>query len=703
MTPLTASREAGSAAPERRLAAAVAVGEEGQAFDAFCAPLLAASPLLATRLASPLLGRAWAAALVMHWSRLHHLGGLDLRQPLYVVDLAPAEGQLAAALLPALVGELRAHGMQDWPVRYLACSPTRAAQTALDEILAQHAGLAAHLASGLLDTAHWPARTGQPLVHGRQRQPLFGARNPVAALALGGWSCQPSRLYAVHHGSLREGRVRIASAEADGSQPPLSYHWPQLEASACATAEALLLAHYLGCVPSAALLLSECALAEVDAVANFSAGRYLLLGADAGVAEERQIRGQALAPPEQVEPGRLLLPVNFHALAQHQRMAGAVVEQRQCEDGGWVLHLACRDDPLGVDASAWAHLVQTVLQAHPGDRERDCASAVGVHDAAALNHQLRRSACDPWVLSDALREQDPAQFAHDPISARALCCSIDAAWAHAGPASRSAAFGMTLARHAAELGDWGLARRVLAQSQAEDSVQAAQLLHLRAELEARTGNAEEALQWARRALQADTGSAATRALVSSLRERLSQWLGQRWYAPRHMRAGELCLELLHEGHREELLRQMRDPLIGVMTQMHGPRLDVGPEDEGSVEYALMHAGHGLVGQLGFRHHADMAHFHIWIGTDHQGQGFGSQALAALLAVLAAGGIEHVFSTVYRDNQRCRRLLARAGFAELQGDDDDELVVHRASAACGLSPSAAQLWQRWSQLCVALEA
>lgn len=677
-----------------------------QPFHEFCAGRLAAPAEVACRLASPPLGRAWAAALVMYWSHLQRRGGLDLHQPLYVLDLAPADGALAQVLLPALAGELRAHGMHDWPVRYLACSPSRAGQLALTRDFAARPLLHGFLEAGLLDSAQWPARTGQPLVHGLDRRALFGARNPVVALALGAWSHQPSQLYAVHHGCLHQGRVRAQPHEREAGAWRLAYDWPRLEAGpGTCTSQALLLSRYLAGIPSAALLLSESALAEVDALADFSGGRYLLLSADLGVADEHQIRGRAMTPPDCVTAGEWLLPVNFHALAEHQCMAGALAAQHQCEDGGWVLHLASRDDNLGVDPCAWEHLVNRLMQAHPGDRERDCVVAQPFIDAADLDHRLRRSGCDPCLLSAALQARGDADIRHDPVSAQALSRSLAAAWVNTDPGLRGAALGCALARLACELGDWGLARRVLAQSEPDGDAQAVQLMHWRAEVEARTGHTEAALQWAQRALQVDSGNVDTQALATALRERLARWLGQRWYAPRHMHSGDLCLELVHEGHHASLRHQMRDPQIAVMSQMKIPAPGEPEEEDGSVDFALMHADRGVVGQIGFRHHNDMAHFHLWIGTDFQGLGLGARAVQALLAVLAAAGVAHAFSIVYRDNQRCRRLLARAGFSEFedaQGSvEPDWLVVHRATVPAALvDPSVVR--QRWGLLCRGLD-
>ncbi|MBA3774466.1 MAG: hypothetical protein H0X13_18845 [Ramlibacter sp.] len=98
-------------------------GETGpwQPFEQAVAPLLLPAAEAAEAMASPRLARSWASALVMHWSRMERLGGLDLSQPLYVLDLAPGDGTLAGIMLSALEQEMHGRGMPGWPVRYVLC------------------------------------------------------------------------------------------------------------------------------------------------------------------------------------------------------------------------------------------------------------------------------------------------------------------------------------------------------------------------------------------------------------------------------------------------------------------------------------------------------------------------------------------------------------------------------------------------------
>lgn len=237
--------------------------------------LLPTPPAAAARDAQPPLARAWARALVMHWGRLERLGRLDVAQPVYVLDLAPGDGTLARAALAEIGTELQARGMLGWLVRYVACLPGGAAAHACWS----DAALQDWSERGVLQAGSWPAHTGRPLLLGPERLPLFGARNPVAALSAGGLCIE-----------------------------------------------------------------------VVDTLADFSAGRYLLIATGGGARA-----------------------VQWGLLAWHQRNAGARVATLQCGGCGLVLQLACRDDLAPPGDAAWAGLLQ-------------CA---GAHGEAAPRHLHR--------------------------------------------------------------------------------------------------------------------------------------------------------------------------------------------------------------------------------------------------------------------------------------------------------------------------
>lgn len=630
-------------------------------FEQALAPLLAPPGAAAASLVSPRLAQAWAEVLVMHWGRVERLAGLDLSQPLYVLDFAPGDGSLAAWMLPALQDELHARGMSGWPVRYVLC-PLPGAPSPEPLLLSPQ--LHGFLAAGWLDRASWQARTGQPLLLGSQRYPLFGARNPVAALCAGGLSGLPAQLYGVHFGKLARAHLVAGAPAADG-QVPLDCEWQPLAAAELrAHDQAALLAGYRCALANASVLLSEPAFALVDALADFSAGRYLLLAADRGAAGIAGIRDGELALPAAAARAQLQLPVNFHALASHQEAAGARAANLRWGELPAVLHLACRDQQLGLDDAGWNALLLRADRGHPADRWWHTeGSGCGIADELAF--RLRASGHDPWVLAlllHQLEDAPPDAFALAGEAAlAALRHNLRETWRRVRPGPGNEAFLAALLGLLFQLADWPLAREVLAAAPAGLQLQ-------RARLALACGDTPAALTHLRDHLEREPADAAGCELQQQLRLRLQQRDASPWRGACEQVEGQLRLEPLDGFHVPAWLHQLRDASIMQLAglppvtsaQQACAWLDEVAATAGA-EFALMHAELGFVGAVGARVLEDMAHLHFWIGADHQGRGFGGAALRLLCGVLRAAGLQHALASVHAGNERARLALARAGF------------------------------------------
>lgn len=686
------------------------------------AALFAPMGAVARHWVSPRLAQAWAAALVLHWSRLERLGALDLSQPLYVLDLAPDEGNLAAGLLLALREELVARGMADWPVRYVLCPLLPEAAHAASARYTQWPVLHEFSACGWLNHATWPARTGQPMLLGEQRAALFGARNPMVALALGALSALPAELYGAHFGQLQQARVQLQELPRSSDEPKhagltLHYDWSALAAlDDLATAPSVLLHHYRAGLISAPLLLSPRSLALLDALADFSGGRYLLLAVDHGVTHEQQIRLHQLAPPQDIVPGQLLLPVNFHALGLHQTSAGARVAQLQREELGAVLHLACRDDAVPPDDASWHNLVQRLDHAHPADRGQLNVTCPAVPQIDDINLYLRNAGYDPWALDTLLERLDLTQLqAASDQALASLHDTLAQTWGQLSSAQRQCS-SLPLAELLCCVADWPLARLVLAHApQATELTDAgqAQLLWLRVQLDLVTGHSASALQGLNACPQLTQQYPALAQLRQQLQERSTRRSASPWLAGDEPREGDLSLELLDALHIPAWLHQNRDPQIAHIAGLppvnnEAQALDYLAEVASTdrAEYAVMHHQHGFIGVVGARRVDDMAHIHFWLGVDYQGQGLGTRAVQLLLRQVQqhrAPLLTHVFTSVLQDNLRSRRLLQRVGFSVLahqgKGDDVEFLFLHLGLNARQLGAYAAgELEQCLVQVC-----
>ena len=119
---------------------------------------------------------------------------------------------------------------------------------------------------------------------------------------------------------------------------------------------------------------------------------------------------------------------------------------------------------------------------------------------------------------------------------------------------------------------------------------------------------------------------------------------------------------------------------------------VGPERGGWIQLAVEHHGE-LVGDLavGLDRTGTMATVGYTLRPDHWGQGYGSEAVGALVDALLARGTERVVATIDPLNLRSARLLERLGF-DYQGRaigaafvrgawvDDDRYAVTAAARA-----------------------
>lgn len=243
---------------------------------------------------------------------------VDPAEVLWVIDLAPGEGERAWRVLRAL--STRAPRAPS--IRYLA----RCAGTAHYERLAIHPLLAPLIASGdlLLD------RNGRGV-------PSQRMRNPIVVLAHEGLSAQPQGLYTSCAGELKE-------AWSDGHG---ALQW---RATTQRDGVMRLLSAYRQSLDGAVFTLPHGAMQTLSTLLQACGGRLLLRTSDHGVREITHIRrgvlryGSDLAFTQDASPP---LPVNFEALARWHLAHGASVQQTQRDDEGRVLHLALHDIPGG--------------------------------------------------------------------------------------------------------------------------------------------------------------------------------------------------------------------------------------------------------------------------------------------------------------------------------------------------------------------
>lgn len=656
----------------------IATAEQAEAavtFMRFRELPLAAQPSLAM---SPLLARAWAEAIVRCWEHGLAAGSVRADAPFYLFDLAPGDGQAAWQLLRAL--QRRSADNDDLRFCYVACSNDAGALDAL----AAHPCFADDFGAGRFDTACLHAGSNG-LTLRAQGTALLRTDNPLTLVSLGGFGVLPADLYGIHQGRIVEGMVTQAAMPAEAETMELDYDWTTLDnATLQASPHGALLQHCLTRFTGAPLLLPAAAIDTIDAFADLSGGRYLLLSADHGCHTEQQIRLDTLAPPATWPLHGRSVPVNYHALSVHQQQRGARTWNRQLRDGGVVMHACWRERDLS--AQTFAAILAPLQQAHPDDAEALAATATMTEHEDRLLALLRLSDYDPRIVQagmSALLTQAPAL---DASSRREWQSTLMQVWNKQFPSETQAGPVFDIAMLAAELGHWSLAKTVLRSWLAVYGAHATVLHHL-AWSEATTGNAEAAMPLLEHALTLTPDHAHCLDLQRNLRERLQRRTGLAWFHADAAASDELVLEPLGPEHADALVYQYRDRQIGEMTRL--PDFDTLEEAQAWIEeqhldnarqnFAAIHRDWGFIGVAGMRCAGEAGYFHFWIGSDFQDRGWGRKAAQLLFRQTLRNGIVDVFTSVYEDNARSRNALARLGFTGLEvracAPDQDLLFLH----------------------------
>jgi RimJ/RimL family protein N-acetyltransferase len=637
-------------------------------------------------LATPHLARAWADAIIAYWQFGIRHGSIDAAKPLYLVDLAPDQGQLAWRLLGALRTKLASRQL-DCQVCLLACCATA---EAADALLA-HPYLSDYARHGWLDAAVFDANanTNGSLHLRQQRISLLHIDNPLVILGLGYFQSLPSELIAAHYGKLLHGTQALQPQADAPTVIDLGYQWLPAEADATAatvmagvTAEVT--NHYVTHFHNAAILLPAAAAGILQRLQRMAGGRYLLLAADPGVCDAQAIRLGALMPPTQWDTenthNNAWLPVNYHALGLIQHQAGAWVWQRQIDDGGIVLHAAWRDDGGRLDEHCFDTITAHLDGAHPSHAaavrqliaDANNTDGPASLSAASVLALLRQSQYDPALLKLALGGllRQPPDL--NDRARREWHNALARTWDNFIPLQQNNGFFYDIALFAMQIGYWGLAQDCL-QLGVEWYGDDAHELYLLAWCEAATGASASALTRVERALALAPDHAPAQELHAQLTDKLGRWQSQAWYLPNLAGDAELSIEPLGQEHAASLLYLYRDEQIGIMTRLPAmcnveevqTWMADEAQDAGRRSYAVMHACWGLVGVVSSHCAHAAGYFYFWIGSDFQQCGFGQRAARLLFAQLAATGVSGIYTSVYKQNLHSRHLMGKLGLVWME--------------------------------------
>jgi RimJ/RimL family protein N-acetyltransferase len=425
-------------------------------------------------------------------------------------------------------------------------------------------------------------------------------------------------------------------------------------------------------------------------IAQLTHGRFLWLAADQGVIDEKQLRFGAMSPRSTWPREAQTIPVNFHAIAYEQAGQGAWCWHGQPHEDGMTVQAIWRHDDLSITPQDGQDMLGHLQRFHPDERAHleTLAAALAPTSPAALHLALlRRAHDDPRVLRTTL-----AAWAENPpeLSDAERDDWGDAvvrAWQVCPRHDDERSMRHNMAVFAVSLARLDLARALFAH---DDNRVCVALCY------ALGGRGDLAL-----ACLAGVDDPSADALRDSVQQRLARWCKPGWYHPDTAHDNELCLVPLDEEHAQELYEQYGDPQIGELTRL--PELDT-PEstrewiaeqsrEPGKATYALMHVDIGLIGVVSVQIHGEDGYFYFWIGSAHQGNGFGRRAGHLLCRQAERSGVRRLFTSAYQTNYRSIDALRWLGFELLSlravPPDDDLLFFVRDVRGVATSP---ELWK-----------
>jgi RimJ/RimL family protein N-acetyltransferase len=622
------------------------------------------------RLASPGLANAWAKAIRLRWRAEYDAGHLDPAQPLNIIDVAPATGYFARLLMGALREGWEEETGLRWNVRYLACVEARSTSESWP---ARH-GL---MDDPCIDAWIWNPADEHDSTPRRERDGLYWDTpvNSIVVIALGYLQRFPGLLYAVNYGRWLGATARVVARHASGCE--LQYEWNTLSAEHTSALPPVLRERYRRSISNACVRIPDAGLRTLRRIAEISRGRFLWLAADRGTYRETSIRFGALDPPLHWTPGDVPLAVNFHALALDQVAHGAWSQHWQHEEGGVLVQAIWRQDHACPPRASCQGLAQHLASYHPDDPQQ-CGRMVSMLaadsdiDATAMHTLLRASHYDPRILRDVLSRWSTEPPMLTDAERGSWVVALERSWNGCPRSANEEDLRHRLAIFAAHLGCLDLAKCIFA---FDGNVTCLALC------EALGGRLESALK---RLRDENSDDDHTRCLSREWEARKQRWQSIAWYFADLASDDELTLEPMGIEHADALFQQYRDPEIGVLTRL--PNIDSYEAaltwiDEQQVEpgratYAVMHADVGFVGVVSMQCNRDAGYFYFWMGSDHQGLGYGRRAGRLLQKQAAALGMRWLFTSVYPENRRSLDALVELGFAPIAVvalPPDDDLV------------------------------
>ncbi|MDB5798417.1 MAG: hypothetical protein JWP36_2319 [Paucimonas sp.] len=622
------------------------------------------------RLVNALTCDALAETIIHYWRHGLHNGTLDAQHALDIIDLMPGPGGAHGyMLLQALRRRLPHAGLPALRWRYLPVQSERALfREWLDTPEWQQAQREERMIPML-----WNPEAGLPCLLDPAGRRAWNPANPAVLLAQEFLPAGQQRLFAAHYGKLLEAQLETLLAELNPDRNP----WHPADPASLSPDLAATLQAMLPRFNSAPLCWPQRAMDMIERLTSLATRGCLLLATAHGDASEAALRlrsfAQVLDACRQVSRP----PVSFALLEQYFRRRGAqLVATSSGVDGACLQAAALPPQGQAVAGAAENKGIASVILDPAWGRHaallqamRSLAGGGERMPLAAALALLQCAGCDPQVFSAAFPALIPAFQAQAQQDRRGWAQALQAVWSQHLPQEDSILH-REVAAVAMRIAEWGFARTVLTRGMQALGRNASDLGYL-AWCDLRTGRKVAARKLLEEALAIDGADKIAGEVHERMLQRVDQ-SGSPWRVTIAHPTLPLVLEPLDQSHAEALLHQYRDPQIAVMTGLQALNtldetrkwITEHNQEAGRQPYAVMHHDHGLVGYVCLSNSAPSTYFCFWVGVDFQGRGW-SGPLATLLCDFARSqGYRQFFTSIYDDNTRSIRSLARVGFRPL---------------------------------------
>ncbi len=636
----------------------------------------------------PAIADQFAALIVRHWRELIRSGEFNAACDLDIIDLCPGDGASGSMLCAAIVR--RTKGMPPLRFRYLPVVPAADINPPVMRTLSEPPGIVCKLHWNIADPA------GQP--HLSSDDEVYRPGNAVVLLAQDAWSQLPQELYAVHYGKLL--RANTALIEASEHKSPEQQLWSDADPLAWGERLTPLVDHYLRELNSSPVAFSAIAIDVLSKTLELSGRNAFIVSIGDGHSREKRLRLNSFAQVIDSYRKSRKLPVNFQLIAEWMRTNGGEVVDVAISTSINLQLTLISPSATKERLQSISRCIDTALFSSSHHLIEACKSlGTSVSLETRLN-LLQMSRHDPRVFAVADVQIVQGLRKNVLIDRDAWSSALMQVWQNHRMYPTDQSLHRRIATVAMHCNLWGLARKILRVGLQTVGENAEDLANF-AWCQARTGQLREAKSLVARALALDSSSE----LALEIDRRLSHRLAARdhqWLVDLHHESLPIILEPLDDSHAEAYCRQYRDPQIAVMTGL--PALTSPDEvrhwirsqqdEEGRVNFAVMHADDGFVGFINLSVSAHAAFFCFWTGIDFQGSGFATAAGRLVCTYAAKIGVPVMLTSAYKDNHRSIRALERIGFVRMNirayPPDHDRIFFSLIDSDSGPVDSAIEL-------------